>query len=1279
MGDFIDATQEYSIDTGGSSTSITNITNEELLAIPSTSDANNLIRLVNNPANGVNNLYILQANPDGEIRFLTKDAYLNNDVGATQPYNMKIDSNGKLYLYYTYNFITNPLYFSGWKDIMGDVAQGFRDINILEVGTAVLEGQQLITAGNVSTLFTTTGSLTTAVNLHTTQIGQIQTNLGIVDTNIAALDGRLIVVEGTSTAYTTLFDNLANVGEGPKALIGWKGRTPCRDAFKSLRNIYKPSPTSAVASQANQPAGQALALAERISTGGQIIAPAVQYAGTAGQVAVVAGRKALDGIGLALLGASVAGGAIALYNYYDRDADNGDANVILSLYDFKAGLYQDSLKTAGDPTKLTLVPYQIHKNGLTIDATTNNGFTTAGLYEYFGNASYPDMYISIQITSALQAVIANVATSGGKIWVIGDTIFIPKASIGGTTGNLQIDVVAVYTATQIVDLQIAEAEARVGTRRRRIMRRENVVSYDDIDTNKLGYITDTQAYTDYTDTGETLTYKKLTSRLNLLPTGASDIDVYTSTGQVGIGTTPATLLHTYHATDNILRIGTATNGKASIQFTRGTLLDAYTDFRLINDSGTFKLQYENNLLGYGDTGTDVFTTTTSLLNIHKNTSFLGNVGINVVPHLSYKLDIAGDINISTGSKYKINGNDLSYNDLTNKLTAGTNITINASTNEISATGGGTTYTAGDGIAISGANAISLSSTINNFTMNATGATASLPPDLVFTGTIPITFALPAPFNTTDKCYILDYRGVGTSTSYSFTIPAGGVIMDFLMLGAGGCGGKDMGAGGGGGAAMFGTNLFIDAGTYSASIGRGAQSSLNETIGRSTNCFNAGCMGGGSAPNVAYNGYSYSNSGGGGAGGTSVANGNNYSAVGGLGGIDSVFGGSYRGNTLTKATLNIGVSGGNGVNTRAGGGTGQICSAGGGSSTGPGSNGQTTTAIGTGTAPSNGASGIVNSILGTSYRWGGGGGGGSTGYLNASTGGLGGGGGGQNANGAGATSFGAVGGSTYFTGGTGATALDGVNGTGGGGGGVGLGTTLAGNGGSGIVIMRYRNPKTAQRYIETNKGTTDATRTFRSGMVSGNYKLQSVVASTGVATDVFNVEEATGDLNIGTYTGGIAVAANGVAYFKNTITSAGIDIKNGSINSDNELNLNGAFGYGNIRMSGLLSNRAENKAVWTTNALGTTWMIRISGFPVGWQTNIHNLVVWDTGNVSGLSSYYFGVWGFTGQFPYEGLLLSTTNKVNNAQTIGVTYGVVSSVGYFVITGIPIGNQVLWRLT
>jgi hypothetical protein len=124
----------------------------------------------------------------------------------------------------------------------------------------------------------------------------------------------------------------------------------------------------------------------------------------------------------------------------------------------------------------------------------------------------------------------------------------------------------------------------------------------------------------------------LTSRINLLPVDSNNIDLYTSTGKIGIGTaSPATPLHIYHATDNILRLQTATNGNVSIEFVRGTDIDTYTDYRFINDTGTFKLQYEDDDIGYGATGTNLFTILPDKINLYKDTEVFGNVGIGTTP------------------------------------------------------------------------------------------------------------------------------------------------------------------------------------------------------------------------------------------------------------------------------------------------------------------------------------------------------------------------------------------------------------------------------------------------------------------------------------------------------------------------------------------------------------------------------------------------------------------------------------------------------------------------
>jgi hypothetical protein len=38
----------------------------------------------------------------------------------------------------------------------------------------------------------------------------------------------------------------------------------------------------------------------------------------------------------------------------------------------------------------------------------------------------------------------------------------------------------------------------------------------------------------------------------------------------------------------------------------GTLTDALTDYRMINESYEFRFQYQDNLVSYGDVGSDIY-------------------------------------------------------------------------------------------------------------------------------------------------------------------------------------------------------------------------------------------------------------------------------------------------------------------------------------------------------------------------------------------------------------------------------------------------------------------------------------------------------------------------------------------------------------------------------------------------------------------------------------------------------------------------------------------------
>jgi len=129
-------------------------------------------------------------------------------------------------------------------------------------------------------------------------------------------------------------------------------------------------------------------------------------------------------------------------------------------------------------------------------------------------------------------------------------------------------------------------------------------------------------------------------------------------GNVGIGTT----------------FGSTLTNKLEVQ---GNInIPTGSTFRINNEPFNYThLAGEQPVSSKWTNATDVDT------NIYYNS---GNVGIGITTAINNKLEVAGNLNISAGSKYKINnvnlafsdlGGSLSYNSLTNQLTGGTNIQI----------------------------------------------------------------------------------------------------------------------------------------------------------------------------------------------------------------------------------------------------------------------------------------------------------------------------------------------------------------------------------------------------------------------------------------------------------------------------------------------------------------------------------------------------------------------------------------------------------------------------
>ena len=127
----------------------------------------------------------------------------------------------------------------------------------------------------------------------------------------------------------------------------------------------------------------------------------------------------------------------------------------------------------------------------------------------------------------------------------------------------------------------------------------------------------------------------LTSRINLLPVDSNNIDIYTSTGKIGIGTaTPVTPLHVYNATSANIRLETGATGTASIDFQRGTINDVNVDFRIINETGRFKLLSQDEVNLYTAPTSEIVRFTRTLFTNFKDLYNVGNIGIGTAPQVS---------------------------------------------------------------------------------------------------------------------------------------------------------------------------------------------------------------------------------------------------------------------------------------------------------------------------------------------------------------------------------------------------------------------------------------------------------------------------------------------------------------------------------------------------------------------------------------------------------------------------------------------------------------------
>ncbi len=289
------------------------------------------------------------------------------------------------------------------------------------------------------------------------------------------------------------------------------------------------------------------------------------------------------------------------------------------------------------------------------------------------------------------------------------------------------------------------------------------------------------------------------------------------------------------------------------------------------------------------------------------------------------------------------------------------------------------------------------------------------------------------WNGYDYIYRYNYQA---NTSFTITSAPTSSTVNVLVVAGGGGGGTNMGGGGGGGGVLYNASYSVSAQSYNVIVGAGGKGAPAGTGGHptipGTNGKNS-IFGSMTAIGGGFGGVSYNNM------GTSI----NYGASGGSGGGSS----GYNNDGVAMAYYGAGL-GIAGQGYRGGYQGNAYYSGGGGGAGGVGASGN---------AKANGGVGLENSILGTSYYWGGGGGGAGYSVIGGNGGNGGGGGGavGVTTGGAGLNNGspgggGVVNAQTNTPGGN-----AGANTGGGGGAGSHYNyTNKGGDGGSGIVVIRY---------------------------------------------------------------------------------------------------------------------------------------------------------------------------------------------------------------------------------
>ena len=334
---------------------------------------------------------------------------------------------GKLYLYYDYSFTNAPTISAGWTDVVNYIT--------------ALKQEIILEAANIVTLDTT---------IFTPTVGLLP-RVGVAEITLAGEAAKIIQLE---VLVNKLIQNQAvdDTDDGVEIFNQTQGD------FDEGLDVVREN-----VNEANQN------LAELTITAAT---------GDAGQVATVANRLYSSKAALfsahfanvmnALVGAGVVVSIIGfIYDLVKSTNKEKDINKLLILYEL-----------IKDKPESNILKF-IHLNGLLIIENTNNGFLSINDYIItLSNGGKIKIEIKL-INTEFKAFIKEIIQEGDGTFIVGNIINIPKSSLGGTTGNLQIQITSLISEVKILGNLINKTSGDITIIQNRRRLREGVINKDE--------------------------------------------------------------------------------------------------------------------------------------------------------------------------------------------------------------------------------------------------------------------------------------------------------------------------------------------------------------------------------------------------------------------------------------------------------------------------------------------------------------------------------------------------------------------------------------------------------------------------------------------------------------------------------------------------------------------------------------------------------------------------------------------------------------------------------